>query len=105
MAEKNAQDLDINIEINNKFGGAWWDTLNILVQDEDQDFILEFVNRLPCNQCKRKFNRLLNKYNFNVKKIDILKQLWEIRCIMDPKYVDKNTDEYFNSYLKFLLLL
>ena len=31
-----------------KFGGAWWDTLFILIRDYDKDFIYSFVDRMAC---------------------------------------------------------
>jgi len=92
---------------NKKFGGCFWDTLNIFVKDNDSDFILDYVNRLPCDDCKRRFFKSLkyNKYDFSkMKSNEIRKTLWRIRCNQDPKYKDKDTTEDFNNYMKFLLI-
>jgi len=93
--------------MNSKFGGCFWDTLNIFVGDNDNKFILDFINRLPCDDCKRRFLKSLkyNKYDFsNKNKNEIRRTLWSIRCDQDPKYKDKDTTEDFNSYMKFLLI-
>ena len=99
--------LEKKNDINTKFGGAFWDTLNLFIQDNDCDFIFEFVNRLPCDDCKRRFFRCIKykSYNFNNKnKNEIRRLLWSIRCDQDPKYKDKDTTEDFNNYMKFLLI-
>ena len=89
----------------NKFGGAWWDTLFIFVKDNDKDFIYEFVERIPCDDCKKNFHNHFNNYDFNVNKHEIRKILWEIRCkIHVVKYGEKNNDEDLNKYLEYLLL-
>ena len=36
-------------------GGKMWDTLFLLVRDNDNEFILEFIDRLPCDDCKKIF--------------------------------------------------
>ena len=43
------------MDINKKFGGAWWDTLFILIKDDDEDFIMDFIERLPCKICRDNF--------------------------------------------------
>ncbi len=94
------------MDINKKFGGAWWDTLFILVKDNDEDFILSFVERLPCEICRHNFYHKIcvKKISFKCKKEDIWRHLWSMRCMMDPKYKDKNNEENLKDYLKFLLL-
>jgi len=89
-----------------KFGGSMWDTLFLLVNDKDNnDFIFDFVNRLPCEKCINNFNKCIRKNNisFNNDKNDTYKKLWFLRCEMNvSKY--KNTDEELNNYLKYLLI-
>ena len=93
-------------EISNKFGGAWWDTLFLFVQDNDGDFILDFTSRIPCQDCKKTFHQFtkrkdLNKYN----KEELRRILWTTRCKMDPKYKDMDNEVSYNDYLMFLTLV
>jgi len=91
----------------NKFGGAMWDTLFLLVQDHDNEFILNFVERLPCNTCAINFYKVLRKKNISLNdlsKEETYKKLWKLRCLMNPKYKDKDNSEELNNYLKFLLI-
>ena len=89
-----------------KFGGNMWDILFILLKDNDGDFILEFVNRIPCEECKIHF---LNKIkNINLQNLDREKLyivLWKIRTRIDPKYGDKNTMKDLKNYLSYLQLI
>jgi hypothetical protein len=88
-----------------KFGGAWWDTLFIFVKDNDKDFIYQFVDRIPCDDCREKFFTHFDNYDFNVDKNQIRKILWEIRTkIHTSKYEEKNDDKHLNEYLEFLLI-
>ena len=50
-------------EISKKFGGAWWDTLFLFVQDNDGDFILDFTSRIPCDDCKKTFHQFTKETN------------------------------------------
>lgn len=88
-----------------KFGGIMWDTLFLLVQDNDEDFILSFVERLPCSNCPINFKKKMRKHSItlnNLSKEETYKKLWHLRCLMNPKY--KNNSEDLNNYLKFLLI-
>ncbi len=89
-----------------KFGGAFWDTLFILLKDNDEDFILDFVNRLPCRMCKNSFYRKLKrtKFTFDCDKQEALRKLWTMRCMIDDKYKNDDNDEKFVEYLKYLQL-
>tara|TARA_Y100000004_G_C8666135_1_gene307292 strand:- start:269 stop:550 length:282 start_codon:yes stop_codon:yes gene_type:complete len=90
-----------------KFGGSMWDTLFLMITENDNsDFIFDFVNRLPCEKCINNFNKCIKRNNisFNGDKNDTYKKLWLLRCKMnESKY--KNTEENLNNYLKFLLIL
>ncbi len=94
------------MDINKKFGGAWWDTLFILIKDDDEDFIMDFIERLPCKICRDNFYHKIKvkRINFKCKKEEIWVRLWSLRCMMDEKYKNKNNEEYLKDYLKFLLL-
>jgi hypothetical protein len=88
-----------------KFGGAMWDTLFLLVNDNDNDFIYDFINRLPCEKCINNFNKCIrkNKISFDCDKNEIYKKLWTMRCKMnEAKYIDN--DEKLNDYLKYLYI-
>jgi len=87
------------------FGGIFWDTLFILLRDNDDDFIINFVNRLPCEICKKEFFRISKKYNMNCKKEECYEVLWAIRCKIDKKYRDSKTKEKLNEYLKYLKIV
>jgi len=89
-----------------KFGGAFWDTLFILLKDNDEDFILDFVNRLPCRICINSFNRKLKrtKFRFDCDKQEALRKLWTMRCMIDDKYKNDDNDDKFVEYLKYLQL-
>tara|TARA_S200002703_G_scaffold68758_1_gene59677 strand:- start:187 stop:480 length:294 start_codon:yes stop_codon:yes gene_type:complete len=93
-------------DINKKFGGAFWDTLFIFVKDNDEEFIFNFVNRLPCKLCINNFYHKLKrtKFSFDCSKEEILRKLWTMRCMIDEKYKNDDNEEKFNSYLVYLLL-
>tara|TARA_R110000868_G_scaffold132225_2_gene342862 strand:+ start:476 stop:772 length:297 start_codon:yes stop_codon:yes gene_type:complete len=93
-----------NLDITKKFGGCFWDTLFILVQDNDEDFILELIMRLPCHSCYKGFLRASKKYDLNCNKEECMRKLWSIRCNIDEKYKDFDNDKKYNEYLVFLLL-
>ena len=87
-------------------GGKIWDTLFLLVRDNDNEFILKFVDRLPCDDCKKNFLKKIKRknINFNVSKNECYRLLWDIRCNIHVKYFDKNNDEELEKYLKYLML-
>ena len=90
-----------------KFGGAWWDTLFILIRDYDKDFIYSFVDRMACEQCIKNFYFKLEQKNLDLNKPrkETYRTLWNIRCLIDShKYWDKNTDYDLGEYLKYLCL-
>tara|TARA_E500000318_G_C3428335_1_gene160107 strand:- start:289 stop:579 length:291 start_codon:yes stop_codon:yes gene_type:complete len=94
------------MNIMEKFGGSMWDTLFLLVKDNDSDFIFDFVNRLPCEKCINNFNKCIRKNNisFHEDKNEIYKKLWTMRCKMnEAKYKDNLLD--LNEYLKYLCIL
>jgi len=93
-----------NLEITKKFGGAFWDTLFIFVKDDDDEFILEFIKRLPCHSCYKSFLRESKKYNLCCNKKECRRKLWSLRCIIDKKYKDCDNENNYNDYLMFLLL-
>jgi len=88
------------------FGGAFWDTLFILVKDNDEDFIFDFVNRLPCKLCINNFFHKLKrtKFSFDCNKEECLRKLWTMRCMIDEKYKDYDNKEMLQEYLKYLNL-
>ena len=93
-------------KIIHRFGGAWWDTLFILIKDNDQEFILDFVDRMPCDYCRQHFLKEAFNYNFNQKKEELYKILWKIRCNIDKeKYGEKKEEKYLKEYLRFLYLI
>ncbi len=92
------------LNITKKFGGSFWDTLFILIDDNDSDFILEFVKRLPCHSCYKGFLRECKKFDLNCDKETCMRKLWSIRCIVDEKYKNYDNEEKFNNYLVYLLL-
>ena len=60
-------------KIIHRFGGAWWDTLFMFIKDNDQEFILDFVDRMPCDYCRQHFLKEAFNYNFNQKKEELYK--------------------------------
>lgn len=89
-----------------KFGGNMWDTLFILIKDNDGEFILEFVNRIPCEECKYHFLQKIKGINLqNLDKEKLYIVLWKIRTRIDPKYQNKNTMTDLKEYLKYLQLI
>lgn len=81
-------------------GGKLWDSLFILVKDNDKDFIYDFCNRIPCQTCKSDFINMLNNRDFNNKTRDqLINILWECRCQIHSKYKKKSLAEYLD-YLK-----
>ena len=89
-----------------KFGGSMWDTLFILVQDKDGDFILDFINRLPCEKCKKDFLKKIDIINLqNLDKEQLYIVLWKIRTRIDPKYATKKNINDLKDYLRYLQLL
>ncbi len=97
--------MDNRSEIVKKFGGSWWDTLFILIKDKDSEFILDFVDRLPCDICRKHFLEESFKYNFNQSKEELYKILWKIRCKIDKKkYGEMMDNNFLQDYLKFLLI-
>lgn len=87
-------------------GGKWWDTLFIFIQDNDEKFILDFVERLPCINCKKHFLEQVPNYNLNQNKNELYKILWQIRCIIDKeKYKDKNDLNALKDYLNYLYII
>lgn len=87
-------------------GGKLWDSLFILVKDNDKDFIIDYINRLPCDFCIKDTHEKLNKLNldFDNKSINETRRLlWTLRCNLIKKYND--TDEDFNNYLDYLRLI
>ena len=89
-----------------KFGGIMWDTLFILIKDNDAEFILEFVNRIPCEECKFHFFKKIKAINLqNLDKEKLYIVLWKIRTRIDPKYQNKNTMTDLKEYLKYLQLI
>tara|TARA_R110000823_G_scaffold161009_2_gene292544 strand:+ start:1172 stop:1447 length:276 start_codon:yes stop_codon:yes gene_type:complete len=78
-------------------GGAMWDTLFILLKDNDKDFIVNFIQRLPCKDCIDKTMDELNKHNLdNKSKEELYKILWDLRSDLHNKYKDKTLDHYLN---------
>ena len=93
-------------EISKKFGGAWWDTLFLFVQDNDGDFILDFTSRIPCDDCKKTFHQFTKRKDLNLfTKEDLRRILWTTRCKMDPKYKDMDNEASYYDYLRFLLII
>lgn len=93
--------------MNTKFGGAWWDTLFLFVRDNDDKFIRDFVDRIPCPVCVEFFYKKIEVLNmdFTGDKWDTRRKLWTIRCYIDAKkYRDKDNEEDYNKYLEFLTL-
>lgn len=87
-------------------GGKFWDTLFILVKENDKEFIINYINRLPCKTCINdsilKIDRLnLDFVNKSVNETRRL--LWTLRCNLIKRY--KDTDEDFNNYLEYLRLI
>jgi|TARA_E500000305_G_C3973047_1_gene212930 hypothetical protein len=90
-----------------KFGGAWWDTLFILIKDNDKDFIFSFVDRMACHNCRKCFFDKIKDKNLDLNKPrkEVYRTLWNLRCLIDSnKYWDKNTDEDLYNYLKYLCI-
>lgn len=93
-----------------KFGGSMWDIMTILMTGDDEKFIEDFVNRMPCKFCIKPFFDKKKELNIEFNK-DIetnRRNLWKIRCPLNinSNYETKwkDTDEDYNKYLKFLLL-
>ena len=86
-------------------GGKIWDALFLLIKDDDEDFILNIINRMPCEFCVRHTNNCIkdNNINFKGNKEDIFKSLWTLRCLLHPhKYI--NNDVELKKYLNYLLV-
>ena len=83
-------------------GGSMWDTLFIMVKDNDEDFIMEFIKRTPCIMCMNHALKKIEKhYDFKEKSIDETRRLlWSLRCSLIGKY--KDDDESFNRYIDYL---
>ena len=81
-------------------GGKIWDTLFILVKDNDKQFIYDFCNKIPCQTCKNDFIIILNRMDLDNKSRDeLLNILWECRCEIHSKYKKKTLTGYL-EYLK-----
>ena len=85
-----------------KFGGSMWDTLFLLVKDNDEQFIRNYIERLPCESCSKGFLEYMKKYDLNCSRSECYKKIWTIRCKIDKKYRSMNTEEDLSSYLKYL---
>ena len=46
-----------------KHGGKMWDSLFLLVKDNDEKFIKDYIDRLPCDKCSLGFKEYMKKYN------------------------------------------
>ena len=84
-------------EIMYKNGGKIWDTLFILLKDNDSDFVLDIIDRLPCEKCKKNALNKISDYNLeNKTKEELYEILWKFRGDIHPKYKDKPLKEYLD---------
>lgn len=80
-----------------KHGGKFWDTLFILIDDNDKNFIYDFANRIPCNDCKYDFIRILKEKDLDNKSRDqLIKILWDCRGELHGKYKEKSLQSYMD---------
>ena len=99
----------ITKERQTKFGGAMWDVMTLLMDGDDEEFIVDFVNRMPCKYCIGPFFKKKKELNIEFNK-DVetnRRNLWKIRCplnIVNYETKWKDTDEDYEKYLKFLIL-
>ena len=85
------------MELMKKFGGAFWDTLFLFIKDNDNEFIYDFVSRLPCKNCAADMINRLDNFNLNNKsKKEIIEFLWNCRQELHDKYKEKTLEEYLN---------
>ena len=103
-------DMMITKQRQTKFGGAMWDVMTILMNGDDEEFIVDFVKRMPCKYCIEPFFNKKKELNIEFNK-DVetnRRNLWKIRCPLninnhyETKW--KDTDEEYEKYLKFLIL-
>jgi len=85
-------------------GGAMWNALFLLVRDYDDNFIKDFVKRLPCETCSRGFLEYMKKYDLNCSKKECYRKLWHIRCKIDRKYWNSDSQDDLDKYLNYLLI-
>lgn len=83
-------------------GGKLWDSLFILIKDNDKQFIYDFCSRIPCETCKNDFIiKLNNKDLENKTREELLQILWQCRGDIHDKYRKKSLLEYL-QYLKMI---
>jgi len=83
-------------------GGKLWDALFLIIKDNDKDFIIDYIKRIPCEYCiKDTLNKIEKYYDFNNKSVEEIRRLlWSLRCRLISKY--KDTDEDYNNFIDYL---
>ena len=76
-------------------GGKLWDSLFILIKDNDKQFIYDFCSRIPCKTCRDDFIIMLNRKDLdNKSREELIKILWECRGQIHDKYKKKSLQDY-----------